>query len=154
MRLECSSNIEAVKARLEQRKKADQSFTVSIENRMPYAVAVDQGYTQKVTRRQEIAMIIALKNKTDKAPVWEGKPGYSKTLLDDGEHVYQITIPPAGILAKSVAPARELVRSILSTKPLTKEVADEIGGGLESILVDNTPYDQGFLAGAWKVNVR
>lgn len=155
MRLDVSSNILSVANRLQGQKRSEGlTFTISAENRMEYAVAVDQGYTQKVTRKQEIAILISLKKRGKRPSVWEGQPGYSKTELDEAGYAYEITIPPAGILARSVKPIEAHIKSVLGRMPVSQEAAEQIARGMEAILVNNTPVDQGPLSQAWVVNIR
>lgn len=155
--LDVNSNILAMNDRLKKRKQDLKDYTISLENRMPYAVAVDQGWTYRMVWaelpiRQQRAVFAAMKRRKGGGPKLEGVEGFKVEHGGEGDAAWtEITVPPAGILIKSVAPIKEYIKSVLSRMPLGEEAAQEIARGMESILVGNTPVDNGNLAGGWKV---
>lgn len=156
MQVECTSNIQELSQNLQKRKQgpAGAEFIISCENRMPYAVAVDQGYTRVMkglTNSIEDREAASEKRHTKHgSPKWEGK-GLEVTRGDD---YTVITVPPEGMMAKSVQPIRELVPSIVKRQGLTHAAAVDIARGMETILGDNSPTDDGHLRGAWQGKVR
>lgn len=154
MELIVTSNIDALASRLRKALPNSDDFIISFENRMPYAVAVDQGYTRVMEgltnppEKREAAT--DARHAKHGEPKWMGE-GLEVTRTED---TTEITVPPAGILAKSVRPTKILVHGVLSKMPYGQQAAESIARGLESILVDNTPVDQGLLVGGWKGGVR
>ena len=50
-------------------------------------------------------------------------------------------------------PIKKHVEDVLSRLPVGQQAAEEIARGMESILVVNTPVDEGALAAGWRVQV-
>jgi len=157
-----TSNISSIEALLRSRINRLQSeYSISIENNVSYAAAVDQGSTRiinwsEVSRAQMAAIAISMRERGS-APRWGGKKGFTVT---KGDGWVKIVIPPEGMLAKSVRPIREHARDVLRHLPsgfegddIDRELKADIAAGAVSILVDNTPLDQGPLRQGWGVRI-
>lgn len=154
-----SSNISAIEASLRSRiSRLQTEYSISIENHVSYAAAVDQGSTRiiewaKVSRAQMAAIAISMRER-GAAPRMGNKKGFKVT---KGEGWVKIVIPPEGMLAKSVRPIRAHARDVLRHLPsgfdsgdIDRELRVDIAQGAVSILVDNTPVDQGPLRLGWE----
>lgn len=154
MELECTSNILEFRENLRKRKQGSPEFLISCENRMPYAVAVDQGSTRVMkgltNSVEDREAASDARHAKHGSPKWEGK-GLEVTR---GEDWTTIVTPPAGIMVQSVRPIRELVTGMVRSQGLTKAAAWDIARGMETILAGNTPVDESLLRGAWKGTVR
>ncbi len=155
-----TSNISAIESSLRsQINRLQAEYAISIENHVSYAAAVDQGSTRiiewaKVSKAQKAAIAISMRERGT-APRWGGKKGFKVT---KGEGWVKIVIPPEGMLAKSVGPIRAHARDVLRHLPsgfdggdIDRELRVDIAQGAVSILVDNTPVDQGALRLGWGV---
>ena len=153
------SNTSQVIARLTQRARALQrEYEAAVTNNVEYAVAVDRGYTRTIvwselSKKNIAAIILSMKKRKGQPRVWEGK-GLD---VQRGEGFVKIIVPPAGMVVKSIGPTKKIGRNILKALPKVfgdkelKAAVAEIAFAAQSILVSNTPVDQGVLIKGWEV---
>ena len=160
--LTVDSNINAVLARLNALGSDLQAeYEVSIENHVSYAAAVDQGSTRMMDATQPVTdreAATEARHAKYGAPKWDGDSRFAVTR---GETWTKVVIPPAGIMLQSYplikAHGRDVLRQLgpaFGDSQVSQAMREDMANGAQAILVSKTmelAFDQGVLAGGWKV---
>lgn len=159
------SNIVEVLGRLGQRYRGlPDTFEASVVNAVSYAAAVDQGYIRDIiwadlTFAQRAAIIFSMQKRKGQPRKWEGKGlQINRFTREPGGPAYwtEIIVPPAGMLIKSVKPVKAFGGQLLARLPKAfgeqqlRQAVAEIAFFAQSVLVDNTPVDDGVLIKGWE----
>lgn len=168
MTLTAESNITQVIQNLKRRASAVKpEYSVLISNNVEYAVAQEYGWERtfiwaQMPLKQRFAILQKMKKKGGDSPELgvsgpeESASGRMTVTRFEGG--FTLSLSPAGMMTKSIRPVKDYCQQDLkalnpgSELSVTAWLLDKAFFA-QATLVNNTPVDQGRLAGAWEVNL-